>query len=110
MMRTRYARWEWRMRILLLCAGALIYVGGFIALLTARDFALDPPWPFASEEIPTPAMQALIVIAIIPAVTLIFLGMVLPANPRLKLIDACVFYIGFVALVVLFMMSAAGIT
>jgi hypothetical protein len=59
-----------------------VYLGGLVALISARNFALNPGPMLVGEDVPTTGMLMLMGFVIFPAVALVLLGMLLPANPE----------------------------
>ena len=88
------------MRVGLFAAGCLTYLGGLNALISARDSVLNPPdWLRSTPgEIPTTGMLILFVLVVVPGVVLVFLGMVLRANPRYRLLDILLAIVGLAVL------------
>lgn len=98
------------MRVGLSAAGGLVYAGGLIALISAREFALNPSPGLAGEDVPTTGMLVLFALAIVPGVALLFLGIVSQANPRYKRIDTILEIVGLAVFLVLLMGSSIVIT
>jgi len=98
------------MRIGLFAAGCFTYLGGLGALILAREFALNPAPGLGIGDIPTTGMLIIFALAVIPGVTLIFLGIVLQANPRYKRIDTSLAVAGLAVFLVLLTGSAVVIT